>query len=264
MKHTIKAIFLFFTAALLITSCGEDSTPPIAGFTMSDLEPTQWGTSTIISTADHVGQINYEVSGGEYVWVDAATIQFLEDHAYIVTQIVTNDDGEDSTSLTVNVQEPANTYKMSFYSDDELSVEGNAYWFSSMGALQIRFSGVGATAQETNNLVKINPIPGADPISGDGTRSYTWSADGEVDTYSSAFTHYPETGDSWDAAWFTSTAGNGLEITLIYDAEEDVDDIYEIEMTDTTLSGYYDASFSSQDGEGVVILSYTGKIDPVQ
>ena len=264
MKNTIKTILLFFMAAFVLTSCSDDDkNPPTAGFSLSNMDPFQWDTSTIASTADAAEEVSYTVTGGEFVWVDGATIQFLEDHSYTITQTAVNGDGTDTSSLTIDVIEPNNTYKMGFYSDENHSVNGNAYWFESFGTLQIRFEASGATSQETDNLVKVTPIAGADPIYGTGTRTYTWSDSGDIDTYNGAFTHYPETGDAWDAAWFTSTAGGGLEITLVYDAAADGDDVYDIKMSSTTLEGYYDPMFSFNDGEGSLVLTYRGTIDAI-
>ena len=264
MKNTIKTILLFFMAALVFTSCSDDDkNPPTAGFSLSNTDPFQWDTSTIANSADAADEVSYAVTGGEFVWVDDATIQFLDHNSYTITQTATNGDGTDTSSITIDVNEPNNTYKMSFYSNDELSLNQNAYWFESFGTLQIRFGAVGATSQETDNLVKVTPVAGPDPIHGTGTRSYTWSDSGDIGTYNGTFTHYPETGDAWDAAWFTSTAGIGLEITLVYDAASDEDDVYDIKMSSTTLEGYYDPTFSPHDGESELLLTYRGKINPI-
>lgn len=263
---TIKSILLVFTAALILASCSEDPVlnPPTAGFTVSDSAPTQWDVVTITSTAVGATETTYTVNPGGLVIDDTAfEIQFLDDVTYTVTQTVTNADGTADSSEDVVVSAPINTYKMDFYSANDLTINGDAYWFS---ASQIRLNGAGATAQETDNTVKVSPDMGVDPFHGTGTRNYTFNADGGSGTYIGEFTHFPETGTDWDAAWGfgLASAGDGLEATLVYEGATEADNVYDITMSNTTIDGYYDATFTEVLNTGIVSLVYRGKITPVE
>ena len=263
---TIKSILLVFTAALILASCSDDPVlvPPTAGFTVSDTAPTQWDEVVIISTAIEADEITYTVTGGAF-GPDVVTgpIQFLDAATYTITQTVTNVDGTDESSVEVVVSAPINTYNMDFYSDNDLTINGDAYWFS---ASQIRLNGEGVTAQETDNTVKVSPDMGIDPFHGTGTRNYTFNADGGPGTYIGEFTHYPATGTSFDAAWGfgLTSAGDGLEVTLVYEGATEADNVYDVTMSNTTIDGYYDGTFTQFLTTGIVSVKYRGKITPVE
>jgi len=268
MKHTIKAIFLFFAAALLITSCGEDSNPPTAGFTMSEMEPVQWGTSTIISTAQNVGQISYEVSGGEWQWVDAATIQFLEDNSYTITQIVTNEDGEDATSVTVNVEAPASTYSID---NVDYPVTAAPTWVPANEAHETKallhfISEV--EGQDEPNHIKLSPILGPNALEG----TYTYNSDKEtIGTYYtrviSNFAGGVFDGSDWTTNFAGEDGGSDLVIELVYEDTENPDNnAYDFTITSYVLStGQFDwATFSFvEEAKRSFTLSYRGVVIPV-
>lgn len=260
-----KAILMMLAAAFILASCAEEKNPPTASFTLSSDTAIQWDMVTITDEATGAEATEYAITGGGFEYDEASmTIQFLDAATYTITQTATNADGTNEVSEDIVVTEPVNTYKMSFYIDSDLSIMGDAYWFpSSMGGpSQIRISGEGATAQATPNTVKVIPIAGGDPIYGTGTRLYTWSDSGDIGTYNTQFTHYPETGDAWDAAWFTATAGSGVTITLVYEASNPDNNVYDITMNSTTLDGYYDATYMPQTGIGMVLVTYRGVITP--
>ena len=127
MKHTIKTIFLFFTAALLITSCSsDDPNPPSAGFTLDPSDVVQWDTSLVVdtSTGSDVAP-TYTVTGGEFIYL-GNTIQFLEAKSYTITQTVENEDGVNSTSQSVVVGTPLNKYTLD---GTDVPLTTNAFWF---------------------------------------------------------------------------------------------------------------------------------------
>ena len=264
---TIKSILLVFTAALILASCSEDPpvlNPPTAGFSVNPTEPTQWDEVILLSTAIGADEISYAVTGGSFdINTATATIIFLEAKTYTVTQTVTNDDGTEETSIDVVVSAPINTYIMDFYSVNELTINGDAYWFSSS---QIRFNGEGVTVQETDNTTKVSVDMGLDPFHGTGTRNYIFDVDGGPGTYIGEFTHYPETGTDWDAAWGfgLTSAGDGLEVTLVYEGATDGDNVYDVTMSNTTIDGYYPPTFTPVLTPGVVSLYYRGRITPVE
>ena len=220
------------------------------------------GRGSYISTAIEADEINYTVTGGSFNLVDA-TIMFLEAKTYTVVQTVTNVDGTDESTVEVVVSAPINTYKMDFYSDNDLLIVGDVYWFAST-SLQLRIDGEGATAQETNNLVKVTPDMGIDPFHGTGTRSYTYHVDGGPGTYTGSYTNYPATGTAWDAAWFTTSAGTGFDVTLVYEGATEADNVYDLTLMNTTLDGYYDAGFNPVAATGIMSLTYRGKITPAE
>ncbi|MEN8194245.1 MAG: hypothetical protein ABFS12_15600 [Bacteroidota bacterium] len=267
MKKSLKAILLFFVATVVLSSCSDDDNPPTAGFSFSTTDPVQYDIVDVSSSAEKADDVEYNVAGGAYE-MDGNSIQFLDATTYTVTQTATNGDGTDTNSQDIVVSAPVNTYKMTYHGDTEFSLTGDAYWFAS-GDGQIRIEGISTAGQETNNLCKIVPKMGADPVYGTGTRSYTWQGDtfagkGDVGSYDAQYTHYPATGTVWDAAWMmSSTSGDGLTVTLVYDAENDDDNVYDIIMSNTAFSGYYDGTFSPQDGEGVLSLNYRGPIAPL-
>jgi hypothetical protein len=270
MKRTMKTMLFFFAAALVMVSCSEDPNPPVAGFSLSNETPVQWDKSTIASTATGAVETDYTVTGGEFEWADEATIQFLEAKTYTVTQTASNADGSTETSMEVVVTAPDNTYKMSYYGESELTIVGDAYWAidGMTQANQIWVQGEGESTQETNNTLKAGPDLGLDALHGEGTRSYTYSADGGSGTYIGDFTHYPETGADWDHAWmFATTAGEGLEITLIYAPEGATDEtgyVYDITMSNTTLNDYYEnGSWSPTTATSTYSFKYRGMITPL-
>ena len=270
MKRTIKTMLLFVAGAMILASCAEDPlVPPVGGFTLDNDAVVQWDMATITSTATGATETTYVVTGGSYEMDDATnTIQFLEAATYTITQTTTNADGTTETPQDVVVTAPDNSYTMSFYGDNGLAINGDAYWFESFGTVQIRINGAPVTSQETDNTIKFTPDMGLDPFHGSGTRNYTYSADGGSGTYTGAFTHYPETGTDWDNAWFTTTEGSGVEVKLVYSPEgatDESDYIYDITMSNTTLVGYYNPDFSAnEDASGVLTVSYRGKLTPLE
>ncbi|MCB0504040.1 MAG: hypothetical protein KDC58_00920 [Cyclobacteriaceae bacterium] len=268
MKKTIRAIFVLVAATLILAGCKKDEkNPPVAGFTVSNETLVQWDKATITSTATGADEETYEVTGGAFEMDEATlTIQFLEAATYTITQTATNVDGTVEASQDVTVTEPDNTYNMSAYGTSDLPINGDAYWFS---ATQIRMDGEGETTQETDNTVKTSVEMGLDPFYGSGTRNYVFDAEGGSGTYIGEFTHYPATGDAWDAAWGfgTTSAGDGLEVTLIYapeGASDESDYVYDITMSKTTIDGYYDGGFGFHEETSFLTYKYRGKITPLE
>ena len=255
---------VLFASVALVSSCSKDeSNPPTAGFGYNTTDVIQYDKVVFISTSN-ADDISYEISGGN-VSIDNVdgTVQFLEAKDYTVVQTAKNSDGSTTATEVISVSAPNNTHKMTTYGGDAALV-GDAYWFSSRGVVQIRIVAEGVTAQETANLVKVTPVLGVDPIEGDGSRSYTWSTEGDAGTYDVGFTHYPETGDAWDAAWMMpTTSGDGLDVTLVYKAADEADNVYDITVKNTSMSGYYDGGFSSHEEVSVLTLTYRGVIIPL-
>lgn len=268
MKRTIKSILLFFTAALLITSCGEDPNPPTAGFSMSDMNPTQWGTSTIASSAISADEISYSVSPSTFVWIDAATIQFLEDTNYTITQTVLNEDGEDSSSLTVNVSEPDNKYSID---GTELPIADAPAWIPANEAHEtkalLHFIAE-VSGQESPNHIKLSPILGPNALEG----TYTYNSDKEtIGTYYTRVIANFAGGvfdpSDWTTDFGGENGGSDLVITLVYeDAADANNNVYDFTVTSYTLStGYFDWSTFSfvEEAERPFTLSYRGVVIPV-
>ena len=268
MKNTIKTILLFFTAALLITSCGEDSNPPTAGFSMSDMNPIQWGTSTIASTAIGADEISYSVSPSSHVWIDAATIQFLEDTSYTITQTVLNEDGEDASSLTVVVTEPDNTYSIDGTS---LPITAAPSWVPANEAHETKallhfISDV--EGQDEPNHIKLSPILGLDPLEG----TYTYNSDKEtIGTYYTRVISNFAGGVTDPSDWTTNfggeDGGSDLVIELVYEDTDSPDNnAYEFTITSYILStGHFDWSTFSfvEEAKRPFTLKYRGVVIPV-
>ena len=243
MKHTIKTIFLFFTAALLITSCGEDSNPPTAGFSMSDMNPIQWGKSTIASTAIGADEITYSVSPSSHIWIDAATIQFLEDTSYTITQTVINEDGEDSSSLTVVVTEPDNMYTLD---GTDMPLTAEPEWIPgnpAHGTSDVLKFKADVEGQENPNHINLSPVLDV-AASIDGT--YTYEGSGEnVNTYLARVVADYAGGfnpSEWTTDFEGSNGGSDLVIELVYeDPDMPEKNIYDIRIDSYTLStGWFD------------------------
>jgi len=246
--------------ALVFTSCSDDDkNPPTAGFTLSNSEPFQWDTSTIANSADAADEVTYAVTGGEYVWVDDATIQFLEDHSYTITQTAVNGDGTDTSSITVDVAEPNNIYTLD---GTEMPMTSNAFWYDASamgGTIYIRFL-ADVDGQDNPNLLKLFPESGLDPIQG----TYTWDDSGDIGTYDAGMTaNYA--GFSFD--WTTQgDNGDNLKIKLVYEDANSDNNIYDITLSSYTLNyGNWDWSIPEFVSEGTksFSISYRGAIDPI-
>jgi len=242
MKHTIKSILLLFTTALLITSCGDDSYPPTAGFAMSDMDPIQWGTSTIISSAIAADDISYSISGGEYVMIDAATIQFLDDNSYTITQTVVNGDGTDTSSVTVNVSEPDNMYTLD---GTDLPLTAEPEWIPgnpAHGTSDVLKFKADVDGQENPNHINLSPVLGPNSIDA----VYTYDGTGEtIGTYLARVVADYAGGFSpseWTTDFEGSDGGSDLVIDLVYeDPDMPEKNIYDITFDNYTLStGYFD------------------------
>jgi PKD repeat protein len=257
MKNYLKTILFFFVASVALISCSDDDvTPPTAGFTLSDTEPTQWDEVMIISNPIAADAIEYTVSGGDFE-LTTSSIIFEEKGTYTVTQIVTNEGGSDTTSLTVEV-DPYNTFDL-----DGKVVEFTEppFWVAANPAHgimndYIRFENpiAGGT---TVDLFKITPIVGiASPLEG----SYTYNVSADEGTYKIVHTHNQE-GFKYD--WTTNgESGSDLVITLIED-KGGADNIYDITITNFNLNyGNWDfATFTwVTEGNKILIFHYRGAI----
>src|SRR5690554_1604010 len=267
MKYTAQIILLILTLSLVATSCSKDSNdvqPPTAGFTLNSLELTQWDIATISNSSTSPianSNVEYTVSGGEYK-LDDESIQFLEVGTYTVTQTITNDDGSDSATLTVEVTAPNNVYTLD---GSELSIgttdKPNFYWYDGTaqgGTLYLRALG-SVDGQDNPNLIKLMPVAGPNPIQAD----YTWSASGDIGTYDAGMTaNYA--GFNYD--WTTNgDKGDNLTIDLVYKAPNSANNVYDITLSSYTLNyGNWNFVTGTFDSEGTkaLTLSYRGKIDP--
>ena len=263
---TIKSIFLVFTAALIFAGCTEDPVlnPPTAQFTLSNMEPVQWDESVIISTAIGADEISYTVTGGNFNMVDGI-IQFLDAKTYTVTQTVTNTDGTNEASVEVVVTEPNNTYTLDGTEMPLSSIDNpNAFWFLSTmtGATPYLRILADVAGQDNPNLFKFYPVTAVgSPLQG----TYTWSDSKDAGTYDAGMTaNYA--GFSYD--WTTNgDDGTDLVIELVYEDPSSTDDnIYDIMCSSYTLN-YGDWDYSTytwmSDGTKPLVISYRGKIDPV-
>ncbi|MDH3323222.1 MAG: hypothetical protein OEM04_09545 [Flavobacteriaceae bacterium] len=261
MKTTLKTIFLFFTAAVMLTACSsDDKNPPTAGFSLSDLEPVQWDVVAIASNPTAADEVVYTVSGGAYEMDGNSSIQFLEANEYTVTQTVTNGDGTDMTSLTVQVEAPQNKYALD---KTDMMFNTNAYWYDATamgGTVYIRILAE-VSGQDNPNLIKLYPVSGTNPLQG----TYSYNASGDVGTYDAGMTaNYA--GFSYD--WTTSgEGGDDLKIELVYeDPNNSENNIYDISLSSYTLN-YGNWNFSTytfvSEGTKSFSVQYRGKIDPV-
>jgi len=258
MKKSIKTILLLCTISIVLTSCKKDL--PIAEFSLSDTDLIQWDKVTIISNASTAEETTYTVTGGTYELVDDTSIQFFEATSYTITQLVTNEDGNDEFSVTVNVTEPDNKYTLD---GTDLPLTSNAYWYDATsmgGTIYIRML-ADVTGQDNPNLLKLYPVAGPNSIQ----NTYTWSSTGDIGTYDAGMTaNYA----GFDYDWTTSgNGGEDLIIELIYmDSNNSDENIYEITLSLYTLNyGQWDfgSGLFISEGTKSFTLSYRGKIDPV-
>ena len=264
MKSTMKTMLFFFAAALVLSSCTEELNPPVPGFTLSNMEPVQWDQSTIINTATGADEVSYAVTGGAYEMVNEATIQFLEATTYTVTQTVTNVDGTDETSLTVEATAPDNTYTLA---GTEIALgttdKPNAFWFGDNP--YIRFL-ADVSGQDNPDLIKLYPVAGPNPLEGTYTSADApgWGEVGVPGNYHAGMTSGYD--GTFNFIWTTSgDGGEDLVIVLVYeDPSNSADNIYDILLSSYTLNyGNYDAQFNFvSEGTKSLVVSYRGKIDP--
>jgi hypothetical protein len=207
MKHTIKTIFLFFTAALLISSCSsDDPNPPTAGFTLDPSDVVQWDTSLVVDTSTGSDAApTYTVTGGEFIYL-GNTIQFLEAKTYTITQTVENEDGVNTSSQTVVVGTPLNKYTLD---GTDVPMTTNAFWYLAPwppGAPRYIRMLIPISGQDNPNLIKLYPIAGTDPLQG----TYTWSEDGDIGTYKAEMTQdYAGFSYGW-----TTNGDTGLDMVI--------------------------------------------------
>lgn len=258
MKRTIKTMMLFVAAAMLLASCTEDPNPPVAGFSLSNETPVQWDMSVIATTATGATEESFAVTGGEFVMVDDATIQFLEAKTYTVTQTVTNADGTVESSQDVVVTEPDNTYTLD---GTDMALTSNPFWYDATamgGTVYLRFL-ADVDGQDNPNLIKLLPVAGPNALEA----TYSWSDSGDIGTYDAGMTaNYA--GFSFD--WTTNgTSGGDLVIELVYEADAAADNIYDITLATYTLNcGNWDwATYTFvPEQDRALVVSYRGKIDP--
>lgn len=264
MKRTIKTMMFFVAGAFILASCSEDPNPPVAGFSLSNETPVQWDMSVIATTATGATEESFAVTGGEFVMVDDATIQFLEAKTYTVTQTVTNADGTVESSQDVVVTEPDNTYTLD---GTELTIGTtdfpNPYWYDASamgGTVYIRMQG-DEDGNDNPNLIKLYPVAGPNALEA----TYTYNDSGDIGTYDAGMSYNWDGGFGYD--WTTSgETGNDLVISLVYAASNAEDNVYDITLSSYTLNyGNWDfASCFCFIGEGTkpLSVSYRGKIDP--
>ncbi len=258
MKNYLKTILLFFVASAVLISCSDDDvTPPTAGFTLSDSEPTQWDEVTITSTAVEAIDITYTITGGDYE-LNGNIIEFLEAKNYTITQSVQNTGGADTSTLIVEV-DPYNTFSLD--GEDNIEFTKPPFWVAANPAHRIlnayiRFENPIAGGA-TVDLFKITPITGAtDPLEG----TYSFSKTADKGTYKIVHTHNQE-GMKYD--WTTNgEGGSDLVIKLIKD-NGGADNIYDITITSFTLDyGNWDfATFTwVSEGKKTLVFHYRGVI----
>lgn len=263
MKHSIKTILLFFTAALLITSCSsDDPNPPKAGFTIDPTDLVQWDTALVTDTSSGSDVApTYAVNGGEFIYL-GNTIQFLEAKTYTITQTVENEDGVNSTSQSVDVGTPMNMYVLD---GTEVPITTTAFWFLPPNGdnpqRYIRML-VPISGQDNPDLIKLYPIAGADPLEG----TYTWADTGDPRTYDAGMT---KDYAGFNYEWTTNgDMGDDMEIKLIYSDLNNTDNnVYDIMLTSYTLDyGQWNFATFEWISEGTKELEvyYRGKINPIQ
>ena len=260
----MKTMLFFFAVALVLAGCSEDKNPPGAGFSLSSAAVIQWDIVTITSDATGADETTYAVTGGTYEMDDVAgTIQLLEAATYTVTQTVTNADGSDEISVEVVATAPDNTYSLDGGTEISLgnTDQPNAYWYDATGmggTIYIRFL-ADVAGQDNPDLIKLYPVAGPNPLQA----TYTWSDAGEIGTYDAGMTaDYAGMSFGWTSF---GTAGNDLVITLVYEATDSDNNIYDIVLSSSTLEyGNYDALWNwVSEGTKTLVVSYRGKIDPV-
>ena len=259
---TMKTILLAFVAAMVMISCSEDPTPPVAGFSVSSDAAVQWDDVTITSTATGADETTYAVTGGAYVMDDATlSIQFLDAATYTITQTATNVDGSTESMMDVVVTAPDNIYNVA---GTEMPLTANAFWYDASamgGTVYIRM--IADIAGQTNtNLIKLYPVAGPNPLEA----TYTFADDGAIGTYDAGMSYNWDGGFSYD--WTTSgESGDDLVISLVYEDPNDATkNVYDITLASYTMNyGQWDFQtcfcFIS-DGTKSLLVSYRGVIDP--
>ncbi|RUA12570.1 MAG: hypothetical protein DSY82_00935, partial [Flavobacteriia bacterium] len=217
----------------------DDQTPPSAGFTLSDESPTQWDRVILTDKSSGSTSKAYQISGGEFAMSDdLSVVVFLEDHTYTITQVVKNNQGEDTESITITVAAPDNKYLID---GKEIPIVSEPDWKQESKKVRIRFVNE-ISGQPNPDHVSIFPIPGPNPLEA----TYLFDSTGKfTGTYLMRITKDYNT-DLGSYEWtmnFNGNDGDGkLIIDLVFKDRLDPDsNVYEITIENYTLStGYFD------------------------
>ena len=253
---------MFFLSVVLQISCSStDDESPAAGFSLSDDNPTQFDKVNIVDQSKEANDINYEILGGEYsISPDQSSIVFFEDHTYTITQIITNNVGSDSFSITINVDRSPNKYILD---GNELPINDSAFWFDASntgGTIYIKLL-VDVEGNENPNVIKLFPVSGNNPIQA----TYVWGNKHDIGTYDAGMLYNWKDGNDYD--WISKGKnGEHLKIELFYEDPYSSDDnAYIITLPSYTLNyGYWNWISGSfiKEGEKTFSLYYKGKINP--
>jgi hypothetical protein len=271
MDYKITGKYFLYSFVMLIllylSGCSsDDKTPPKAGFKLSDEFPIQWDEVMLSNQSSDAAATAYQISGGEFeLKDDLSSIVFLEDHTYTITQVVSNDHGEDSYSLTVDVTGPDNAY---FIDENKIPILKEPDWEKESKKVQIRFINEVA-GQQYPDFMDLFPIPGSNPLeatylfdnAGKITGTYLMRI---IKDYNADLGTYEWTMD------FSGNDGDGkLVIDLVYeDRLNPEDNVYDISIETYTLST---GRFDFPSGEGFIeeakrsfSVYYRGKMKPVE
>lgn len=260
---SIKTFFLLSFLIIFFIGCSsDDKTPPKAGFTLSDENPTQWDPVNLTDKSSGSSATGYQISGGEFAMSDdLKVVVFLEDHTYTITQLVTNDHGEDSYSMTIDVKTPDNKYLID---GEEIPIVSEPDWKQDSKKVRIRFINE-VQGQQNPDHVEIFPIPGPNPLEA----TYLYDSTGKITgTYLMRVTKDFNTsiGTYHWTMNFNGNDGDGkLVIDLVFEDRLDPNNnVYDISIENYTLStGHFDFPSGSgfiEDAKRSFSISYRGKI----
>ncbi len=238
--ESIKALLLLSFLMVFLTGCSSgDQTPPSAGFTLSDENPTQWDRVILTDKSSGGTSKAYQISGGEFAMSDDfSNVVFLEDHTYTITQIVQNDQGEDTQNITVDVAAPDNKYLID---GEEIPIVSEPDWKQDSKKVRIRFVN-DIPGQQNPDHIEIFPIPGPNPLEA----TYLFDSSGKITgTYLMRITKDYNTGQGsygWTMDLNGKDGDGKLVVDLVFEDRLDPNrNVYDITIEHYTLStGYFD------------------------
>ncbi|MGB5242089.1 MAG: hypothetical protein WBN28_05910 [Lutimonas sp.] len=258
MLSLLKNAFIFCVLLSLIHCSSESKNEPKAGFELSSEDIFQWVEVEIINKAQGASDISYEVTGGEFVFVDKySSIQFLEEKTYSITQKVKNGSGVDSFTLEIDVRRPENFFALDnemFFSNASAELDKDGFDFN-----YIKIFGESLT-QERPNLLMLYANFGKNPIEG----QYYYNHTGEIGTYDAVIKAEIKNNQfEW------TTKGNGsdqlLNIELVYeDKKNPKNNAYHITLSSYDLNCgeyvFFPEFYFKSFGNKKLVINYIGSI----